>query len=147
MSAEDDFLNNPARRNKTDPSTWKSKKNLRGPHQKGLKLVQAIARDAMMNPTPLPSREELRIRCIRGLLAIAESEDVDVRARAVSYKAVLDHTDKVADREEDFERMNDPELRARILELARKAIAEDEARTLTVEVLQLPPSTEPEGSS
>lgn len=90
--------------------------------KQGVDLLRAIANDAMMHPTPLPSREELRARCIRGLLAIAENDEVDVRARAVSFKAVLDHTDKVADREEDYSRQTDEELRAKILKLAKSVV-------------------------
>lgn len=139
--------------NKSDPSTWKSKKNARGgmtriereaDRPRRMSIIENIAVAAMTYPSPFPTREELRERCIRGLLAIAEAdgtvdetgvrEKVDARARATAFKAVLDHTDKVADREQDYSKLSDAEVQARVLEHARKLVAQHEATPQLPEV-------------
>lgn len=104
------------------------------PKKQGLGLLRSIATDAMtlasQNQAPLPSREQLRTLTIHGLYAIASDDSNDVRARAVCWKAILDHTDKVADRDEDYSRLNNAELTAKMLEHAKQLVRESETVTV-----------------
>jgi hypothetical protein len=99
-------------------------------------MVRMIAADAMKLAGPLPSREVLREITVRGLLAVATSKKtVDARARVVAFKAVLDHTDKMADRDQDYSKMTDKELEADVLRQMRFLVAKADAEAATTTVM------------